>query len=1492
VATSIGENLARDAGRVERLIALEASEWNRTIAYLEEAVPRSAGDEDVFNAALARIARTLQATVRPSRAADPGAEGMAGPSSGQLFVARLDDWLCYEAVSARTDTELRLSTPASSAESSEQILRDRGVSLLTALLEAIAELPDRQRVSLAFAMCREDRDLLRESLRKHAARLAAEGALESAEILLPERPVASDEDIARYLTDQLPGKSTARQVAANRSAARQKLLAQNPAWAPLLNTVLPYRSSKKHDSDETDPELASILEDREGRGSLRLFEIAIEDDCPRFAPVLPLHARNSLGQEDSRVGSTSLLPAADAGFERHIRACTRCRMNLTRLTAVVGRDVARDGAASRELGNPDELDPRVQRALVGLLNGEERQAVKARVIEGLGDQLRLDDLTIDELARWAERNGKLARLARAALERQAGLHPHVARLLDRHPRGDRPEKGRPTLVFDVVPSTGQGELARLRGSADARGRVLERGSRLHIEIEGLPNRFEGLTPSLVLVTRDGAAAPPFVPPDRPIEDGRWTATLGERAPWMEELVNGELEMLLSSVSDSDKSEIEARRAQYDRGARSQRDLIGALAHLRQQHFVVRGTGNLEHEAAGLSRIGALRYELGQFDQARSDYEEALAIAEQTGYREVASAAHRGLGESLHAQGDTRAALDHFEKALELARALDSDKRIASTSVSFAHAALDADDVVRATRAAVEARDRFESVDDVAGLAAALNVLALSQRAHADYTRALTTAQDAINALHEEFEKRDDAAVAASGRTPQRRSRGGAKVQPLLRELRLLGQLHCTEGRIYLALSDYNRAQEAFTESLALAYRAGYRRGEADAIHVMGRVYHAVGLWTQAEASYQRALAITQLLGDRRRQRVAWGTLARLHADRAEALPRDERQDALKLGLDCVERTLELAVELRDHRGQAMALTTRSRLTRELWNDAERARADLERARELRDESRDLRGSATTLMALSDLDYDEGFLENSVNRLKYARRVNTKAKDPRNEITILEKLGERRAELAERHAAAGRSPDHDDEIEASRKAYDEAVDAVETLRANVADPHLRDRFFERYSRCYRDFATRRHMTDAERAFAVADAARARGLLDCLTEGLGDRIETDAGITSTAAMSQTRQALPEDGVFLSYVVNERLDVVVLFVVDRSGVIPVELGASARELKTRARDLIAAIDAGRDANALAYGLYRDLVAPAAGPIADRKRLLISPDGFLHDLPFASLVRDDPKSSQSSLLIDEATLTIVPSLGALDALRRRSRARDEQITFDLLVVGSAPTRAWDAPASEAGEGPDLADEARRIIEVFGRDFPPPPWEGETHAAGIRLVIGDGATKRDVAAGRRVVRYAHVAADSEAAPPVRGAGSWSLVRLRLAGDDRWHQEEIVDLGFVSRLVTLTAASAATGQTHSVEGRLSLARVFLMGGSEAVVASTLPVARDRAVEFSARLYRELVAGTPTDEAMRRVQISLAADGWNVRDWAGFRLVGVPTETPHGGGETS
>jgi CHAT domain-containing protein/tetratricopeptide (TPR) repeat protein len=258
-------------------------------------------------------------------------------------------------------------------------------------------------------------------------------------------------------------------------------------------------------------------------------------------------------------------------------------------------------------------------------------------------------------------------------------------------------------------------------------------------------------------------------------------------------------------------------------------------------------------------------------------------------------------------------------------------------------------------------------------------------------------------------------------------------------------------------------------------------------------------------------------------------------------------------------------------------------------------------------------------------------------------------------------------------------------------------------------------------------------------------------------------------------------------------------------------------------------------------------ELRAAALGPIEQRLRgmrqLVVVPDGALYRVPFAALAAD------GRYLLEQATVSVAPSLNILDALLDRSP--DTLTTF----VGVADPRA-DLPRAR-GEVEDAAARFGRHTVLAGEDASLP-----------RLLASlDGA---DVL---------HFATHGE----LEGGGepSW----LALTGDGALDAEAILDLELDLPLVTLSACRSARGSQQAGEALVnSLARSFLAAGAESVVGSLWDVHDGSTAELMGRFYESLGAGAFVADGLADAQRGMALSGGPYAHpwyWAGFEVIGDP-----------
>ena len=319
---------------------------------------------------------------------------------------------------------------------------------------------------------------------------------------------------------------------------------------------------------------------------------------------------------------------------------------------------------------------------------------------------------------------------------------------------------------------------------------------------------------------------------------------------------------------------------------------------------------------------------------------------------------------------------------------------------------------------------------------------------------------------------------------------------------------------------------------------------------------------------------------------------------------------------------------------------------------------------------------------------------------------------------------------------------------------------------------------------------------------------------------------------------------------------------------------------ELEDKIRTFIGLFaDGAGPSSPAARRLYRDLLAEGVERLPPRvRRLVVVPDGRLHQLPFAAL------ESESGLpLVARYALSSVPS--ATFWLEGRRRVRREENGWGVLAFVDPSSSqallaqvrdALDAFSLELGSLPGARAEGRTAVDQLGGTS--------------RLREGSDATeaafKRDVKEPYRLIHFGTHAFVDEISP------ERSAVILTAADpneDGLLQAREIADLDLAGRVVILASCRSAGGAVAGGEGVMSLSRAFLAAGAEAVVGSRWPLRDDDAYRLFDAFYRELSRGRNLSDSIVRAQRAVLEDGHLPTAWAGLVVLGNGSLTPFPGG---
>jgi len=267
----------------------------------------------------------------------------------------------------------------------------------------------------------------------------------------------------------------------------------------------------------------------------------------------------------------------------------------------------------------------------------------------------------------------------------------------------------------------------------------------------------------------------------------------------------------------------------------------------------------------------------------------------------------------------------------------------------------------------------------------------------------------------------------------------------------------------------------------------------------------------------------------------------------------------------------------------------------------------------------------------------------------------------------------------------------------------------------------------------------------------------------------------------------------------------------------------------------------------------LYEKLVRPAEASIPVGSRVVIAPDGPLHQINFETLV---VASAKRHYWIEDVILATAPSLALLSA-SKDPRARPP--AQRLLIIGDpAPADAEFPPL------PETANEVRRIADQFA------PADRLVYTG---LQAEPSAYRRSEPAGFSFIHFAaHAQANAEV--PLDSAVILSARNEAY----KLYARDIADVALHADVVTLSACRGAGSRAYAGEGLVGLAWAFLGSGARNVIAGLWDVADTSTPALMEELYRGLRRGLPPAEALRGAKLAFLGSGTAYRKpfyWAPF-----------------
>jgi len=420
-------------------------------------------------------------------------------------------------------------------------------------------------------------------------------------------------------------------------------------------------------------------------------------------------------------------------------------------------------------------------------------------------------------------------------------------------------------------------------------------------------------------------------------------------------------------------------------------------------------------------------------------------------------------------------------------------------------------------------------------------------------------------------------------------------------------------------------------------------------------------------------------------------------------------------------------------------------------------------------------------------------------------------------------------------------------------------------------------------------------DANSKGAAAQVERLRGQLQDLAGERGRIVEEVRRASPQLASVQypqpltlaaARDAMAGGTAVIAFSAGQKSVTVFAVSADRSRPIETRLiPIGEKELRKRVLNFRASIEDPKPESQSALrqeakSLYELLLKPSEALIGKSERILLVPDGPLHMLPFAALVR-----TEGDYLIEWRPLHTAVSLTAYAELRKPPAQRSPY-TWELAAFGDPVYPRLETSTSGSVYGlrttMDRGLQLRRLpfsraeVESIARLYP----------GTSQTFLGISSTENQAKALNGRARYVHFAAHGfyDERFPLDSAIVLSIPGRAAEGQDNGLLQawEIMATGRMDcELVVLSACQTGLGQELGGEGLIGLTRALQYAGARAVVASLWSVDDRRTADLMRRFYVHLKGGKHKDEALRAAQVEVLKNPLSRRPiyWAAFTLSG-------------
>jgi CHAT domain-containing protein len=445
------------------------------------------------------------------------------------------------------------------------------------------------------------------------------------------------------------------------------------------------------------------------------------------------------------------------------------------------------------------------------------------------------------------------------------------------------------------------------------------------------------------------------------------------------------------------------------------------------------------------------------------YHEALELYRRADDRKWEATTLTNIGAIYGSLGEMQKALEKYNESLPLSREVGDHKEEVATLNNIGQAYRYLGEMQKALEKFNEALPIKREVGDLREEAVILNNIGVVHGSLGEMQKALEKFNEALPIKREVGDRSGEAAT--------------------------LNNI----GAVYQSLGETQRALEKLNEALPIRWEVGDRSGEAATLNNIGMVYWSLVETQKTLEKYNEALSIIRAIGDRSGEAVTLNNIGMVYRYLGE----------MQKALEKLNEALPIRREVGDRAGEAVTLNNIG----VVYLPSGEMRKALDKFNE----------SLPILRAVGDRIVEATTLTN-IGAVHLSLGETQKALEKFNEaLPIRRAVGNRYGE-ADTLLGIARAEQKQGDFPRARQTIEQAIGIIESLRTNISSQELRASYFasrQEFYQSYIDILMEQHQQNPAAAFdaaafAVSERARARSLLELLTES---RVDLRQGVDSS-------------------------------------------------------------------------------------------------------------------------------------------------------------------------------------------------------------------------------------------------------------------------------------------------------------------------------------------------------------------------------------------